>query len=292
MHSFIVTPKSSGISTRSDYRAVPKEGGLRLRHRGDQPDIELTFRPDGVSLQGDGFHHDLCVKGQQVTVTESKTGTREGAIKLAQAPESGLRAALGVAAGLIGVPVNLLLKEKPEKIYMHMTGRYDVMRRRGGTRRGGRYRVKELTQWLNGDFVFHGTGNRKLFGSVRDDYPLRKTTHFYTSSEHSHRSLWSISKAGAFGRLSGLTFPEQVRSGALSVWREAGRPGTVGEALETADQMLDTLYPFDPDYNVYHLAEGSADTLQRLAHKEPGEAWKAIQAGSKGALNRSQAQQK
>lgn len=247
------------LSTQTDYRARQLPTGVRIQ-RPEGPKIDVGIKDDTVTLQGDGFAHSIQVTGDTVTVSSLDGKHQTSFPKLAYL-EGSQRVAVGVAASLLNVPVNLLTGEKSEPVYLNLANRMGMGIRSNGNREGGRYRVTEMERGPNGRFNIH-TKN----GSIsKGEGQYNSTPTAYLKSQ----SGMPLEMNGAFRRLTGTTYGEAFSSNITEYWQKAGKPGDAVQAVEVANYMFDLAFKAEPGYNMYRPETAFEPVGETLHGKQP-----------------------
>jgi hypothetical protein len=267
------------ITSLTGHTARKASGGLNIVNKERTQKFSVALAEDGLTLKGDGFDHSITVAGERVTIHDLSGRSKPASFDRTPYLEGAQRTAAGVASILTGIPVNIFQGGKAEPVYMNLSNRLGMGYREDGSRMGGRYRVDKVERELDGTLQVHGKAGWSMTMSPH------KGIHSPETTEFADRAGWSLSPTTAFHRLTGNVFGEQIQGGVAEIWREAGRPDSVGQAAKVADYVFDTLYRPEENYTVFRPSKESEEVLQELKYlqrSEPEQAWDILsQAAAK-----------
>jgi PAS domain-containing protein len=248
------------LSSLTNFRAKELPSGLRLTNPEGRR-IDVNIKDDGITLQGDAFAHSIRVEGDQIHISSLEGDGPDVTFPKLVYLEDSRRIALGVAASLTGLPVNLFIDEIPEPVYANLANRRGMGRRRNGSREGGRYRVTKMERQANGQFDIHLKDGHVRKGP--NEYHAQPTLYLKS------RSGWPLELNGAFRKMTGTSFGEAFQSNVSEFWRNAGKPGDAAQAAGVSHFIFDLSYKQEPGYEVYRPTKDHAELTQALVDRHP-----------------------
>ena len=189
------------LSSFSSFRAQRLPSGVCLKSPEGRR-IDVDIKDDGITLEGDGFAHSIRVEGDHIHISRLEGQGPDVTFPKLVYLEDSKRIALGVAASLTGLPVNLFIGEKPQPVYVNLASRLGMGRRRDGSREGGRYRVRKMERQANGQFDIHLKDRRVRKGP--NEYHSKPTLYLKSGSGRpleQSRSIRSVTSLGGIARI-------------------------------------------------------------------------------------------
>lgn len=248
------------LSSFSSFRAQRLPSGVCLKSPEGRR-IDVDIKDDGITLEGDGFAHSIRVEGDHIHISRLEGQGPDVTFPKLVYLEDSKRIALGVAASLTGLPVNLFIGEKPQPVYVNLASRLGMGRRRDGSREGGRYRVRKMERQANGQFDIHLKDRRVRKGP--NEYHSKPTLYLKSGSGR------PLELNGAFRQLTGTSFGEAFQSNVSEFWRRAGKPSDAAQAAGVSHYLFDLVYQQEPGYEVYRPTKHHDALTQALVNRHP-----------------------